>query len=174
MGCRRVEQDRVVDRFGRRNDDVAETDVDLERHPRSGQARSQADADPVVLVRAADLLAPDRPRVELEAVFAGYLAHLPKDLLHPGHSRIPESQQVEVSGGAVALAAPACEEQGTLQDEGVRVGRLGQSVQEALDRVPREDELKVLTPLSCPVQEPLANGCGQVPLLPRTQTSASR
>ena len=85
----------------------------------------------------------------------------------------PTGRIAQVARGAMALAAPEREEQRAFEDEGVGMRRWGQAIEQPLDAVPGEDELEILAALTRAVQEPLADGCGQVAALARAQACAS-
>jgi hypothetical protein len=61
----KVENRGVLELLGRREDGVAESDIDLQGSPCSSQATIEVYAYPIVFVCAADLLSPDRRRVQL-------------------------------------------------------------------------------------------------------------
>ena len=159
---------------GGRHHGIPEADVDLQGNAGSGEPPDQLDADAVVLVGASDLFSADGSRVELEPVLGRHLADLPQDRLHARYLGVARAEQIEVPCRPVGFPAPEREEHGALQDEGVRVGRLGEAVEEPLDAVPREHELEVLPALLRAVEEPLAHRGREIPRLAGAHAWASR
>ena len=62
----------------------------------------------------------------------------------------------------MGLAGPKLEEQGSLQEELVGMGRLAEPVQQTLGGVADEHKLKLFFTLTGEVEEPLANRGGDV------------
>jgi hypothetical protein len=72
-------------------------------------------------------------------------------------ARIPNAEQADVAGGAMRMAGPQREQRRAFEDEAPLVSRPRQSVEQALVRVPGEQELEVVAMLASEVKQPRTN-----------------
>lgn len=129
-----VEQDRIdrVHRAGR--DSIAEADVDLRFAARLRQFARDDHADTTVAGFLADFLDGDGGRVEHDTVVhgnGGDLAEHPRDRFQIARA---EAQQVGVARGPMRHVIPERKQQRAFQQKAIRVLRLRQAVEDALQR----------------------------------------
>jgi hypothetical protein len=126
------------------------------------------DADAVVTLLLPDRLASDGRRVEDDAVgLHGLVADRTDDRLVRGDRVLRAGgEEVHVKRRAVRLAGPHLEQHGPLEHERVGVRRLAEPVQEPFDAVPHEDQLELIAAFAGEVQQPLADGGGEVGRVP--------
>jgi hypothetical protein len=75
----------------------------------------------------------------------------------PVRSHIAEAEQIEIAGGATGFRQPDLEQHGALEHKLIRVGRLGQTIEEALNRVTRQEQVEVKVKRLAPVEQALMN-----------------
>ena len=146
--------------FGRWKDVVPEADVDLDRNSRPCEFADNAQADATVGLCFAHRLDLDSRRIERDAVIGELnTADRGEEIGDRSRLWIAMTEKVEVAGGSKRVLGPSQEEHGALQD--IALGRFGlaKPEEEALDRVPGQDALVVVSVSPGVLQEALPNRC---------------
>jgi hypothetical protein len=146
---------------------------DLQPDLRCREARYQHGANPTVLLLLPNRADLERARIEHESVVVDLgLDDVTENASNPVRARISETEQVNVPSRAMGLLRPQHEKCSSLQHEAASVPRLRQTI-ETLVRVPREQELKVVTATLGEAKQASADGRREVPGRFRHDVSAS-
>jgi hypothetical protein len=153
-----VEQHGELHPHRRRRHGVAEPDVDLQPNASRRDASDHLDSHPAVFLILADRPDGQRAHVEHHAVLGDLERdHLGEDLADPVLARIANTEQVDVARGAMRMAGPQREQRRAFEDEAPLVSGLRQPVEQALVRIPGEQELEVVAMLAGEVKQPRTN-----------------
>ena len=84
LGCRHAQHDGKSDFLRRNGQRVPETDIHLQRHHRLANGGPQFHADTGVFILGANVLAPHRARIKINAIgFDLQIAQLPENIRQP-------------------------------------------------------------------------------------------
>jgi hypothetical protein len=129
-----VQQCRVVHPLGIRNDSVVDADVELQSESAPVETAVHHDPDSRVRVLCVDLRHLDLG-IEHEPVVGTDDGETLADDSRHGHWRVVDvTKEVDVARRASERSSPGTEHDGALDDESLSPLRLGQSIQEPLDR----------------------------------------
>ncbi len=146
-GPRLIEESRKLDQFRRRNDRVAESDIDLETHPGRPEPSFETDTNPFVLVVVSNAVGSNGVREESEPViFYVDSAHRAEEILETRPLWSTSTEEVDVACRSMRGVGPQVKKNVPLEDEVPRVLRLAQTVEPTLDSVAGEEEIEVLAP----------------------------
>ena len=84
------------------------------------------------------------------------------------------TKQINITGGSMGLPGPELKKCGTFEHKLFGVRRLCEPIQQTLEPVARQYELKVLSAFARQVDQSLADGSDHVERLPVGHTVASR
>jgi hypothetical protein len=153
-----VEQHGEIHSHRRRRDRVTEPDVDLQPNASRRDASDHLDPHPAVFLILADRPDGEGARVEFHTVVGDLESdHFAEDVADPAFARIANAEQIDVARGAMRMAGPQREQRRAFEDEAALVSRLRQPVEQALVRIPGEQELEIVALLAGEVKQPSPN-----------------
>ena|SRR5437660_4719791 len=136
MRWREVKQRREMNPHRSRNDLIPKPDVDLHRHTHLSDEGHEADADALILCVHSNHFGVQSLRIKLDTIIGTVLgANFFDDRAEAFLRRGYPSHQINIHGRAGNLGLPYAKHHRSLEKELVRVRRLTQSEQEALDGI---------------------------------------
>ncbi len=159
-----IEEGRELDVFGAGGDDVVEADVDLDAEPDGVEAGLKGGTNAFVVGVFFDKEGGDGLGVKEEPVGDGWLkgADFLKEVADVFGGVGGASEEVDVHGGPGGFAVPHEQHLCAFEDEAVGVGGLGKTGEETFDGVALGEFLKGQFFFAGAVEEPLADGSGEV------------
>ena len=161
--CGHFLQQYRIDRINRRRGDgVAEADINLGLAACSGQIGRNDHANAAVASFLADLLDRDGGRVKHDAVFDRYGCDVPKHLGDRLQITGTEAQEVGIACGPVWHVVPEREQQRTFEQKAVRVRRLGQPVEDALQGKAHQHLIEIDALRLGDIEQARTDGCRDI------------